>query len=170
MAERSVAVDPRRGKRAPPSLWARAAVEFLHGREAASRISFRGGRKSSNGRASTSSIGITGGTGPWGERLTVQREGTVGSFPYHRGARFGTGVSTHVTAQPAHEAQIRDLEAMDGGVDARASQLQLGLAQQQYGKLLLDEAKMAWRATQSRIYQWGNKSSKLLHRLCLNVN
>ncbi|KAJ1156696.1 hypothetical protein NDU88_009414 [Pleurodeles waltl] len=30
----------------------------------------------------------------------------------------------------------------------------------------IEEARVDWVATQSRIYQWGNKSSKTLHWLC----
>ena len=33
-------------------------------------------------------------------------------------------------------------------------------------QLYTDEAWQAWSATHSRIYQWGNKSTKTLHWLC----
>lgn len=42
----------------------------------------------------------------------------------------------------------------------------LSLAQQANADLLTEEARLVWLATRSRIYQWAEKSSKLLHRLC----
>ncbi|KAJ1093217.1 hypothetical protein NDU88_006322 [Pleurodeles waltl] len=46
------------------------------------------------------------------------------------------------------------------------AQRQLQLIQQQYQQLLPDDAKKAWQAAQGHIYQWGDKSSRMLHRLC----
>lgn len=40
------------------------------------------------------------------------------------------------------------------------------LVQQELHQYLISEAKEIWQASQHRIYQWGDKSSKMLHRLC----
>lgn len=64
------------------------------------------------------------------------------------------------------EASILVLEERGRGGEGQQARHQLLLAQQTYSHLLLEEARQAWLATRSRIYQWGDKSSKLLHRLC----
>ncbi|KAJ1213365.1 hypothetical protein NDU88_001003 [Pleurodeles waltl] len=65
------------------------------------------------------------------------------------------------------EAQIKALDALSGMTGGVLAQRRLILVQQQHdGQLLSDEAKLIWPATQSRFYQWGDKSIKLLNRLC----
>lgn len=63
------------------------------------------------------------------------------------------------------EARLLELERACREDRGELACRQLSLARQAHADLLLEEARLAWLATRSRIYQWGDKSSKLLHRL-----
>lgn len=63
------------------------------------------------------------------------------------------------------EARLLELERAGREDRGELACRQLGLARQAHADLLLEETRLAWLATRSRIYQWGDKSSKLLHRL-----
>ncbi|KAJ1184086.1 hypothetical protein NDU88_000896 [Pleurodeles waltl] len=64
------------------------------------------------------------------------------------------------------EARITELDLLDLRQDGRLACKQLGLVQHQYYQALLGEAQLAWQALQSSFYQWEDKSSQMLHRLC----
>lgn len=85
----------------------------------------------------------------------------------------GVDISWCAAARKAHRAEmlkaetgVEDLERRSQ--EARGSQIrrQLLMAQQNYAALLMDEARQALLATRSRVYQWGDKSGKMLHQLC----
>lgn len=64
------------------------------------------------------------------------------------------------------EAEILALEAQSTEAKSRQGTRHLLHSQWTYASLLLDEARQAWLATRSRVYQWGDKSGKMLYRLC----
>lgn len=58
------------------------------------------------------------------------------------------------------------LERQGRGGEGALARRQMVQMQQIYQGELMEEAKAIWLASRSHIYQWGDKSSKLLHRLC----
>ncbi|KAJ1149040.1 hypothetical protein NDU88_001860 [Pleurodeles waltl] len=72
-AEIGVGLEPQE-KRGAPNLWARAAAGIKHSREAASRVSFQGGKKSNNGSGST---GNKEAIGPLEEGWMQQRQESI---------------------------------------------------------------------------------------------
>ena len=66
------------------------------------------------------------------------------------------------------ELEIRQLENLEQADPPSNMIRRLVLLRQQLRQILLDEAKLCWRATTHKIYEHGDKSGKLLCRLATN--
>ena len=60
------------------------------------------------------------------------------------------------------ELRVRDLEDRATRHSDQDRTLILKLAMDEMRQLRLGEAKLTWLATQHRVYEWGDKSGKLL--------
>ncbi|KAJ1097872.1 hypothetical protein NDU88_002988 [Pleurodeles waltl] len=73
--------------------------------------------------------------------------------------------SVRLNGDVKHEAHIVFLEESGPTPPGKEERRQLAFAKQRLRQLLVDEAKLILCARQSRIYQWGDESHKVLHRL-----